>query len=213
MNEETLESAYRRVTAITGIIGSGKTTVCELLKEKGALVLDADLIARQIFTPSYSRFEEVKRELSDAFPDTILFQGDFLDRRALAEVAFSSEKNTRRLNAVTHPHISRVFTELVEKIPRDTFIFYDIPLLFETGLNELVGKSIVVYAPEEVCVERASRRLGITEDAVRARLNRQISLNEKTQKADYIVMNTGTPDELAAEVEKLWRWLGETHES
>lgn len=207
------KKAYERVIAITGIIGSGKTTVSSILKEKGAFVLDADLIAHQIFSPrDYAGFEGLKREITETFGEDI-FKEDVLDRTALAKAAFATGETTQKLNAITHPHIQRVFLDIVKSVPEDQPVFYDIPLLFEAGLQEMVRKIVVVTAPEEIALKRAMWRLELTEEQARKRLSRQISIEKKEKLADFVVRNTGDLEHLRGEVDRLWEWVtGEKNE-
>lgn len=211
-----MENAYARVYGLTGVMGSGKSTAARLLSEAGAVVLDADTIAREVVDPHASSYADIKLKLIAAFEPLSqkpLFEANgSLNRAALAKVAFADGAKTRILGEIMHPHIQAEFARRVAAIPHGKVIVYDVPLLFEGRLHELVKQTIVVYAPEEVCVGRAVARaaaqgLSLTPDEARARLRQQISIEKKRELADYVLDNSGDLAALKAQVTGLCQKL------
>jgi len=211
-----MENAYARVYGLTGVMGSGKSTAAKLLAEAGVVVLDADSIARQVVQPGAASYPDIRLKLIAAFEPKAgeaLFHADgSLNRAVLARVAFADRAATQKLGEIMHPHIQAEFARQVATIPTGKKIVYDVPLLFEGRLHERVKKTIVVYAPEEVCVARAVARAAaqgqsLTSDEARARLRQQISIEKKRELADYILDNSGDLATLKAQVTGLCQKL------
>lgn len=208
-----MQNPYSHVYGLTGVIGSGKSTIAEMFRELGATVLDADELARFVINPTSPYYAELKNKIQAAFgalTSEPLFAADgSLNRTLLGRVAFGDPRKVAMLNQIMHPAIQTEFALRVGKAPADKPIIYDVPLLFEGGLDKLVKGSILVYAPEAVCIERAVRRAmakgeHLTPDAVKARLGAQISIEKKRELADYIIDNSGEKSGAKPQVEALY---------
>ncbi|MEU3274543.1 dephospho-CoA kinase [Saccharomonospora sp. NPDC006951] len=185
---------------LTGGIGAGKSTVAARLAEHGAVLIDSDRIAREVVEPG----TEGLAELAAAFGDDILTPGGELDRAALAARAFRDEESRRRLNAITHPRIGARTRELLDEAADDAIVVHDIPLLVEGGLGAGYHLVIVVDADEEVRVRRLVEHRGMSEDDAHARIAAQADERQRRAAADVWLDNTGSPDIVLAEVDRLW---------
>lgn len=190
------------VVGLTGGIGAGKSTVSRLLAERGAVIVDADLIAREVVEPGGPAYQGVV----DRFGKAVLLDDGTLDRAALAEVVFSDAEALADLNKIVHPAVGAVIAErLVEESPTDHVVILDVPLLVESGRTNTAG-TIVVDCPPEEALRRAVAR-GLPEDDVRRRMANQVSREERLAKADFVVDNSGPVEALDAEVDRLWSWI------
>ncbi len=188
------------ILGLTGKTGAGKSTVAAYLKEKGCFIIDGDVVAREIVNPS----SEALRELAEAFGEDILLSDGSLDRKALAQKAFSSKQNTELLNSVTHPHIKRHFEKLIAEARREGFsvAVIDAAALLESDCKDLCEKIIVVHADERLRLERILRRDNITEEQAMTRINGQREDNYYFERADVIIFNNGD-NSLETELHKL----------
>ena len=193
--------------ALTGGIGSGKSTVSRLLAEKGAVVVDADAIAREIVEPGQPALEEIRVAFG---PEVIDAEGRLL-RSRLAEIVFEDPDALARLNAITHPRIAVRSAELLESAPADAVVVYDMPLLVEQGPQALVGWDaiVVVDAPEEVRVERLIAR-GVDRDDAQRRMAAQAPRDVRLAAADHVIDNSGDLLGLERSVNALWASLTST---
>lgn len=189
------------ILGLTGKTGAGKSTVASYLKEKGCFIIDGDVVAREIVTPSSPALDE----LCEAFGKDILFCDGSLDRKALAKKAFFSKENTDLLNRITHPHIKKRFQQLVEKAQKEGFAVavIDAAALLESDCKNLCEKIIVVHAPESVRLERILERDKITKEQALTRINGQKEDNYYFTQADLIIENIGTAQSLEKELDKL----------
>lgn len=185
---------------LTGGIGAGKSTVAGLLAERGAVVIDADAIAREIVEPGGAALAELVTE----FGPRILRSDGHLDRAELAALAFGDPEATRRLNAIMHPLIGAEARRRIAA-SRAGVVVYDMPLLVETGQASLVDRVVVVDVPEDLQVERAVGLRGLEEGDVRRRMEVQASRAERLAVADAVIDNSGTPEGTVAQVDRLWR--------
>jgi dephospho-CoA kinase len=184
---------------LTGGIGSGKSTVSALLAARGALLVDADRIAREVVAPGTPGLAAVV----EAFGAEVLADDGTLDRPALAAVVFADQAARRRLDAIIHPLVRARTVELVEAAPPDAVLVNDVPLLVETGQAGSYDLVLVVEADVETRVARLVGR-GLTEEDARARIAAQASDEERRAVADVVLDNGGTPEELAAQVDRFW---------
>jgi dephospho-CoA kinase len=185
---------------LTGGIGSGKSTVSALLAERGAVIVDADVIAREVVergTPGLAA-------VAGAFGEGVLAADGSLDRPALAAVVFADPEARRRLDGIVHPLVRARATELAAAAPEGAVVVHDVPLLVETGQAGAYDLVLVVAAEMETRVARLVRR-GLTEDDARARIAAQASDEQRRAVADVVLDNSGTPEELAAQVDRFWR--------
>lgn len=185
---------------LTGGIGSGKSTVAALLADRGAVVIDADAIAREIVEPGRPALDMLARE----FGEGILRPDGTLDRGALAAAAFHDERGTERLNAIMHPLIREESRRRLEEATEAALVVYDMPLLFETGQQDLVDTVVVVDVPEETQVERAVGQRGLEEGDVRRRMQAQVSRAERLAGADHVIDNSGGLESTRQQVQELW---------
>jgi dephospho-CoA kinase len=171
------------LAGLTGGIGSGKSTVATMLHEFGALIVDTDLIAREAVAPNSDGFLQIAREWPQVVRD-----GE-LDRTALAEIVFADPAQRERLNAIVHPHVRRIAAERSAAAMPGQLVVHVVPLLFETGYDKLVDRTIVVVAPDPERIRRVESRDGLSEVAIRARMAAQISPDDAAARADYVIRN------------------------
>lgn len=188
---------------LTGGIGSGKTTVSDLLGEWGAVVVDADVIAREVVEPGTPGLAA----LVEAFGPEILTADGALDRPRLAEIAFADPDARARLNAIVHPLVRARSIELTEGAPPGSVVVQAIPLLAETGQRGVFDLVVVVDVDPEVAIERLIGSRGMTESDARARIAAQAARDERLAIADVVLDNSGDRDHLEAQVAGLWREL------
>lgn len=185
---------------LTGGIGSGKSTVASMLAGRGAVVVDADEIARRIVEPG----SPVLARLAEEFGGDIVREDGSLDRGLLAGRAFATERATRHLNEITHPAIRELAeAELQAGESAGAVVVYEMPLLVETGQVSLVDVVVVVDASEETQIERAVAR-GLTLEDVRARMARQASRDRRLEAADHVIKNEGSLEDTRTQVDALW---------
>jgi dephospho-CoA kinase len=184
---------------LTGGIGSGKSAVSALLAERGAVVVDADRIARQVVEPGTPGLAAVV----DAFGAGVLCPDGALDRPALAAVVFADPAARARLDAIVHPLVRARAAALAAEAPAGAVVVHDVPLLVETGRWAPYDLVLVVEADAETRVARLMRR-GLTEDDARARMAAQATDEQRRAVADVVLDNSGTEQELAAQVDRFW---------
>lgn len=192
------------VAALTGGIGSGKSTVAELLARHGAVLVDADAIARQVVEPGTPALAA----LVDRFGAGILAGDGTLDRAALAAVAFADDESRAALEAITHPAINDEFTRQLRDAPAAAVVICDVPLLVESTQARARGYElvIVVEAPREVRLDRLDRR-GVPRDDAERRMAAQASDEDRRKLATYVVDNGGDLAALESQVEDVWHDL------
>jgi dephospho-CoA kinase len=188
---------------LTGGIGSGKTTVATMLAAKGAALVDADQIARDLVEPGGAALAELVTE----FGPRILQADGALSRGELAAMAFSDPRATERLNAIMHPLIRAEAARRIADTPEAPALVYDMPLLLETGQADLVDLVVVVDVPEELQIDRAVRMRGLDEADVQRRMTVQASRADRRAAADVLIDNSGTLEETQAQVDELWERL------
>ncbi len=198
-----------RVIGLTGGLASGKSSVAALLRELGAVVISADAIAREVVEPG----TEAYREIHEAFGPAAFTADGRIDRAGLAARIFAVPAARARLNEITHPHIRARMAEAVRRLQAelraDALIILDIPLLLDTAPRDAYPMEgvIVVAVDEATQVERLRQRDRISEAEARGRLRAQRPLAEKVAEADWVVDNSGPPEETRRQVESLWRRL------
>ena len=188
-----------RFVGLTGGIGSGKSTVAEMLRARGAGVIDSDALAREGGEPGSPRLDAVQA----AFGSEVV-TGGRLDRAALAAIVFADHDRRAALEAIVHPEVARRATEIVaQHVDTDDVVVLDSPLLIETGRHRDVELVIVVSAEPETQIGRLVAR-GMDEADARARLAAQMPLADKAEVADVVLDNEGTLEELEGQVDRLW---------
>jgi dephospho-CoA kinase len=185
---------------LTGGAGAGKSTVATRLRELGAVVIDADALAREVLAPG----TEGLREVVTAFGPQVLRPDGSLDRAALAAVVFADPARRRELEAITHPRIAARTSELLADASPDAVVVHDVPLLVEKAMAPAYDLVVVVDAPVERRVERLVGR-GLSETDARARIAAQATRAERQAVADVWLDNDGSVADLVAAVDLLWR--------
>lgn len=191
-----------KIIGLTGGIASGKSTVSAMLRELGAEVLDADVIAREVVEPGTPGLEEVARR----FPGVVGPDGR-LDRQKLGARIFADAAERSALNAILHPRIQQAFLEKTQALAERGVeqVIYDAPLLVENKLHQWMDGVIVVDVPREVQVQRLMARNGLTQEQAEERLASQLPLSEKKKVATWVVDNSGELANTRAQVEAVWR--------
>jgi len=185
---------------LTGGIGSGKSAVATRLAELGAIVIDADAIAREVVEPGTDGLVQVVAEFG---PDVLNATGE-LDRAALGRLVFADPQRRQALERIIHPRVRARSAEIVSTAPDDAVVVNDIPLLVETGQAKNFPLVIVVLAAEDVRVARLARDRGMTEDDARARIAAQATDEQRREVADIVIVNDGTLEDLRVAVDAAW---------
>lgn len=186
------------VVALTGGIGSGKSTVSEFFARLGALVIDADQLARMAIERGTDGFADVLLR----FGEEIIVNGD-IDRKKLAEIVFSDEKARKDLEAIIHPRVQAIFAEAVADLDHDDILIYEIPLLVETGAAEKFDFVITVESNIELRKARLLKK-GLYISQIEKRIASQASEGARESIADAVIRNDGDEDSLLRTVENLW---------
>ena len=192
------------LVGLTGGIGSGKSTVARMLEERGAVVFDADLLAREAVEPGTPGHTAV----IERFGADVLAPGGELDREALASIVFADPSARRDLEQIVHPEVRRLFAEGSEAYhDTERIVVFSAPLLVESGMHTAFEILVVVSATVATQIERLMRQRGMSEASIRARIDAQAPLEDKAAVADFLVDNGGTLAELESQVERLWHDL------
>ena len=203
-----MHPAYSRpvlLVGLTGGIGSGKSTVSSLLAERGAVIIDADAIVRTLQQPGMPVFDA----MVERFGPGIVAADGTLDRAAVAAIVFTDEQARKDLEGIVHPAVGAEMVRLLgEQAGSDRVVIYDVPLLVESG-KKGYGAVVVVDVDPEVAVQRLVSSRGMDEADARNRIANQVPREERVAIADRVLDNSGTVDELAAQVDELWAWLVE----
>jgi dephospho-CoA kinase len=191
-----------RLFGLTGGLGSGKSSVAEHYRQRGLPVIDADALARVVVEPGSPALADIAREFGPQ-----LVPGGALDRQALAQLVFADPAARLRLEAITHPRIQARRDELLRELEAagEPLVCYEVPLLFEKGLESGLRPVVVVSVPEALQIERAQRRDQATESMVRARLAAQLPLAEKAARADHVIDNAGPLTQTRASADEVLR--------
>ncbi len=188
------------VVGLTGGIGAGKSTVSKLLAERGAAIVDADQIARDLQSPG----NPVLEQMAERFGAQIINDDSSLDRAAVAAIVFSDKSALDDLNAIVHPAMQAEIQRQIDlNAGSDRVVVLDFPLLGENPRKGLAA-TIVVDIPYELAVERVVEYRGMDESDARNRINSQISRKERLAQATHVVDNSDTFDSLASQVDELW---------
>ncbi len=190
---------------LTGGIGSGKSAVSALLAERGATVIDADLIAREVVEPGTPGLAEIRAQFGTA----VLQPDGALDREALGAVVFADPAQRARLNAIVHPLVGEETARQLQRAEAAgaAVVVFDVPLLVENGLQDLYDVVVVVAADRQTQLSRLREHRGLSAADAQARIDAQAPLADKLAVADHVVHNDGSRAELAAQVEALWEHL------
>ncbi len=194
------------IVGVTGGVAGGKTTVSRMFEKEGAYIIDADRIARELVQPQRPAWKEILR----IFGKGILKQDGTIDRKRLADIAFSDSGQRRVLNGILHPRIKKEMGRITRQIERNdphAVIIFDAPLLVETGFHREVDKVVVVTSKETQQVERLKKRAGMTREETQRIISSQMALEEKIEIADFIIRNEGSLDATRRGVREVFREL------
>ena len=188
---------------LTGGIGAGKSEVSRRLARYGAVVVDADAIAREVVEPGTDGLAEVVA----AFGREVLLPDGGLDRARLGDVVFGDPEARRRLNAIVHPRVGQRMTELDQAAGPDAIVVHDVPLIAENGRSDAYDMVVVVDAPPRTQIERLTRSRDMTREQAQARMAAQASREQRLAIADIVIDNSGSLAELDRQVGDLWAQL------
>ncbi len=192
---------------LTGGIATGKSTVSRLLAERGATIIDADVIAREIMEPGHP----VLAAVSERFGPGVLHPDGTLNRKKLGEIVFSHPEERKALEALTHPAIRAEMNRRMEELEAadpHRLVVADIPLLYESGLDPLYDQIMVVYVPREVQLTRLMLRDGLSKEAAEQRISAQMDIEIKKERADILIDNSGGLEETKRQIDDFWRDQG-----
>lgn len=187
---------------LTGGIGSGKSTVSAAFAERGAIVVDADAIVHELQAPG----EPVLAAMVDAFGPSILREDGSLDRQAVADRVFGDDEALALLNGIVHPAVGAEIAARLAAAGPDDIVILDVPLLVESGRDDMAGLLVVDVDPE-LAIRRLVRHRGFAEADARARVARQASRAERVERADHVIDNSGTVEDLAKQIDAAWEWI------
>ena len=191
------------LVGLTWGIASGKTTVSAMLAERGAEVIDADHIARQVVMPGTRAWCRIR----DHFGPGVLHPDGHIDRQALADIVFADQAKLTVLNEITHPEIfARIADRLEAHHDQDVVVILDAALLIEAGLAEGVDVVIVTHSPREIQVERLAAK-GVGERDASSRIAAQLAPEQRLARADIVIDNTGSLEDLGRRVDEVWKQL------
>ncbi len=192
------------IIGVTGGIGSGKSTVSRMLQDKGAYVFDADTVAKELLDTN----RDLQQELIDEFMDDIVGADGNIVKSKLARIGFSNQANQEMLNEIVHPFVIQANEKVLEKVRQrgDVEMYVvDAPLLFEAEMHLRCDYSILVYTRLKIRLERALKRGNLSREEILRRIDLQMPEEEKMELADFVIENNGTEQELASEVDKVYR--------
>ncbi|GAA2392301.1 hypothetical protein GCM10010170_104890 [Dactylosporangium salmoneum] len=189
-----------KMVGLTGGIGAGKSAVASRLAALGAVIVDADRLAREVVEPGTEGLALVAEE----FGPSVLAADGSLDRAALARIVFADDDARRRLEAITHPLVRARTAQLVAAAPEDAVVVNDVPLIVEKGMAGLYELVIIVFASIETRLARLTGLRGMTREEALARIAKQATDEERRAVADIAIDNDGTPEELDRKVAAAW---------
>jgi dephospho-CoA kinase len=190
-----------KLIGLTGGVGSGKSTVAGMLRELGALVIDADQATHEVYAPGTPGFDAVVREFG---PDFV--RDGVIDRRLLGGLVFADEEARQRLNAIVHPLVRDWMAERSrEAFERGTeIVVQDVPLLYESGLEGLFSSVVLVWAPPDAQLERLVSGRGVPAERARAMMAAQMPIDEKRRRSHHVIDNSGSVEQTRHQVEEMW---------
>jgi dephospho-CoA kinase len=188
---------------LTGGIGSGKSAVSSRLASRGAVVIDSDVLAREVVAPGTDGLAEVVK----AFGSDVLTADGELDRPALGRIVFGDEAARRKLEAIIHPQVRARAAEIEAAAPADAVVVHDIPLLVETGQADRFDVVLVVDAPTDVQLERLTTQRGMTETEAKQRIASQASREDRLAVAGLVLDNSGSLADLEGRIDEVWAEL------
>ncbi len=196
------------VIGLTGGIAAGKSTVAQLLEERGAIIIDADALARAAVAPGSAGLAAVR----DRFGDGVIASDGSLDRAALGALVFADDTERAALNAIVHPEVARLYQQRLAEIAsasRDAIVVYDVPLLVEARSADEFALVVVVHAPAEERIRRLVELRGLDRDSAMRRVQAQASDAERLAVADVVIDTSASMESTIEQVDALWTMLTE----
>ncbi len=196
-----------RVIGLTGGIGSGKSTVSQIMAELGAVIIDADRVGHEAYQPNTRTWQD----LVAAFGKEIVAADGSIDRKKLGAIVFGNPDELARLNRIVHPRMFEMMQERIGQYRKQgvKVVVLDAAILFEANWTPLVDEIWVVVTDEPAVVTRVHTRSGLPEEQIRSRIRSQMSNEERTKRANVIIRNDGSLEDLRAKVRELWGILNE----
>jgi len=189
---------------LTGGIATGKSTVSQMLVKRGAILIDADVIAREVMEPGHPVLLSVR----ERFGPNVIHDDGTLNRKRLGEIVFSDPEKLRALNDLTHPAIRAEMRRRMadyEAANAKRLVVVDVPLLYESGLNTMFEQVMVVYVPRELQLERLMQRDELTLEQAEARIRAQMDIEHKKERADILIDNSLGMDKTELQIEEFWQ--------
>ncbi|MEY3662306.1 MAG: Dephospho-CoA kinase [Actinomycetota bacterium] len=187
---------------LSGGIGSGKSTVAKLLADLGAVVIDADVIAKEVLEPNQAGYQRA----IEVFGESILDSDRRIDRKKLAELVFQNSDELAKLEAIVHPAVIARVAQIRNSLPESTVVVYDTPLLFEKNLQGQFDKVLIVVTDSEHRKARLIER-GLEITDIEARIANQATDAQRRTVADFVIENNGSPEQLHDQVTKVWQQI------
>lgn len=191
---------------LTGGIATGKSTVSSMLVERGAALIDADQVAREVVMPGSPYLADIAHQFGQA----VINDDGSLNRGKLAKIIFNDDEARKSLEAILHPPIRETMLSRMQQLEAersDRLVVVDIPLLFESGLQQYFSQVMLVYVPEAIQLQRLMKRDGLDEAEARARISAQMAIEEKRKLADVIIDNSGSLQATEAQIEQFMKGL------
>ena len=200
--------SFKDIVVVTGSIGSGKSTACKILENHGAVVISADTLAREVVAPN----SQVLEQIATVFGSHVLHADGTLNRSVMAQIVFTNPEKRKKLESITHPAIRKLsqkrFTEAIESGMK--LIVYECPLYFETHLERQCsfGAVILITCKDSTALARVQSRDGTSKQEVQSRLEAQMDNEEKASRADHVIVNEGSLEDLESKLLKVINSLG-----
>jgi dephospho-CoA kinase len=194
------------VVGLTGGIATGKSTVSTILENAGAVIIDADRIAREVV----KKGRPAHRAIVENFGKNVLLSDGEINRSVLGDIIFNDPRKKELLNSIVHPHVRKeqnLQLKHIEKTNSNTIVILDIPLLIESKMYKDLSEVVVVYAPEHIQIKRLIQRDGISEADALTRIRSQMPIEEKKDKATIVIDNSGTRENTRKQVLKIFQRL------
>jgi len=191
---------------ITGGIGCGKSSVCNFLREKSVSIIEADPLAKELT----NRLPDIRKALKVEFGDDVYSKEGQLNKEKLTEIVFYDSVAREKVNQIIHPHVINWIKEETERLHREEsqkFVGVEAALIFESKMDEMLDAIVVVSAPLEKRIQWIQERNNLSREEILKRINSQIPLEEKVKRADYVIENDGTLEDLDKKVNLFYQWL------